>query len=94
MRKSFTWIKLYTDILNNPILGRQPESVQLRYIQLQLIAGQCDADGALLVGDHPLNEAELAWRLRVPVDQLRGRPVKQFLGGRIDKGDHPVGVGQ
>ncbi len=71
MQKPFAWIKLFTDILKDPRLGRQTDAIQMRYIQLQLIAGECDARGALIDRDYPLDEMDLAWRLRKPVDQLR-----------------------
>lgn len=64
------WIKLYTELLDDPKIGRMADSVKLRFIQLLLIAGECDSSGCLINGDTPLSSDEIAWRLRVDVSVL------------------------
>lgn len=90
MQKPFAWIKLFTDILKDPRLGRQTDAIQMRYIQLQLIAGECDARGALIDRDYPLDEMDLAWRLRKPVDQLRDELQTLLDLGLLERNTDPA----
>jgi len=69
--KTYPWIKLYTDFLNDPLIGRLSDPVKLRYVQLELIAGECDQGGALVKNERPLTLADLCWRLHLPEDQLK-----------------------
>lgn len=64
------WIKLYTELLDDPKLGEMPDQLKLRFIQLLLVAGECDADGCLINGDNAMTIGQLAWRLRINADQL------------------------
>jgi len=58
------WIKLYHDILDDSKMGRMPDRLWRRAIELFLIAGECDGDGSLpTVGD-------MAYRLRLTDDEL------------------------
>ena len=52
------WIKLYHEILDDPKMGRLPDTLFRRAIEFFLIAGDCNRGGAL----PPL--ADMAWRLR------------------------------
>ena len=54
-----TWIKLYTEILNDPKMGRLSDSEYRTCINLFLLAGHIDHDGELG------NTAEVAWALRM-----------------------------
>jgi len=65
------WIKLYTDILDDPVIGRLPISTKWRFIEILLLAGQCDAEGYLVDGNKPYTESDLAWRLRISEEQLQ-----------------------
>jgi hypothetical protein len=67
---SMPWVKLYTEFLDDPKIGRLPDSAKLRFIQLILIAGECDCEGCFMSGDQPMTTAEMAWRLRVDAAQL------------------------
>jgi len=58
------WIKLYHEVLDDPKMGRLPDRLWRRVIELFLIAGDLDQEGALpTVGD-------MAWRLRISDDEL------------------------
>ena len=61
---SMPWIKLYTEMLDDPKLGRLPSAVKWHFVALCLMAGECDAEGYLVNGDVALTTDEIAWRLR------------------------------
>jgi DNA-binding transcriptional regulator YhcF (GntR family) len=62
---SYSWIKLYHDILNDPKMGRLSDSAFRRCIQLFLLAGENpDRDGRLP------SIADMAWTLRVSDEQM------------------------
>jgi hypothetical protein len=58
------WIKLYLEILDDPKMGRLPDHLWRRSIELFLFAGRNGNDGAL-----PTVE-ELAWGLRSSVEEV------------------------
>jgi hypothetical protein len=67
------WIKLYTEILDDPKMGRLPDNVWRRCIELFLLAGkQNQRDGRL-----PDIE-DAAYLLRVSIDQL-GKEIEQLV---------------
>ena len=53
------WIKLYHEILDDPKMGKMPDRLWRRTIELFLIAGEFDQDGTL-----PTPE-DISWRLRL-----------------------------
>jgi len=59
------WVKLYTEILDDPKLGRLDDALKWRFIQLILLAGECDQEGLI-----PLYLDDLSWRLRVDSKKL------------------------
>jgi hypothetical protein len=58
------WIKLYHEILDDPKMGRLPDALFRRTIELFLIAGDCNRAGKL----PPLTD--IAWRLRADEIEL------------------------
>ena len=58
------WIKLYHEILDDPKMGRMPDRLWRRTIELFLLAGELDQDGALP------EVKDMAWRLRINDDSL------------------------
>jgi len=59
------WIKLYLEILDDPKMGLLPDAAWRRAIEFYLLAGELGAGGKLP------SLSEIAWRLRVPVEQLK-----------------------
>lgn len=59
------WIKLYTEFLNDRKIAKLDDIVKLRFIQLMLLAGECDAEGWLIDSAGILTYDDIAWRLRV-----------------------------
>ena len=73
MPSSMPWIKLYTETLDDPKLGRLDDAGRWRFISLLLLAGECDAEGYLAHGDdQPMSLDDIAWRLRVDLRALSG----------------------
>lgn len=62
--KSKYWIKLYHEILDDPKMGRMPDNLWRRTIELFLLAGEMDQNGLLSDID------DISWRLRQPVELL------------------------
>ena len=58
------WIKLYLEILDDSKMAVLPDRLWRRVIELFLMAGRCNQDGALP------ETRQLAWTLRFPVDDL------------------------
>lgn len=59
------WIKLYTEVLDDPKLGRLNPTDKWRFLELCLVAGECDAEGYLVNGQEPMSIEDIAWRLRL-----------------------------
>jgi len=62
--KSYYWIKLYHEILDDAKMGRLPDRLWRRAIELFLMAGEEHDNGALP------SLADIAWRLRLDDDAL------------------------
>lgn len=58
------WIKLYHEILDDPKMGKMPDRLWRRTIELFLIAGEYDQEGLL-----PTTE-DISWRLRIPENEI------------------------
>ena len=58
------WIKVYHEILDDPKMGRMPDHLWRRTIELFLVAGEEDAEGLLP------KLCDMAYRLRVTDDEL------------------------
>lgn len=64
------WVKIYTDIIDDPKLAKLSDATKWRFVQLIVLAGECDAAGALTKGDQPMTDQDIAWRLRVDMRRL------------------------
>ena len=62
---SMPWVKVYTDFLDDRKIARLSDRVKLRFIQIILIAGECDSEGYLIDSAGPMTCSDIAWRLRV-----------------------------
>ena len=70
MTTSMPWIKLYTEMLDDPKIGRLSIALRWRFVELLLLAGECDEDGALIGSGFPLSASDIAWRLRCETGAL------------------------
>jgi hypothetical protein len=78
------WVKLYLEILDDPMMGRLPNHLWRRAVECFLLAGRQGNDGAL----PPVEE--MAWTLRLPEEK-----VLEDLRGLAEVGVvHEVGTGQ
>lgn len=68
---SMPWIKIHTEILDDPKLGRLGAGDKWRFVALCVLAGECDAEGWLVDGSEPLTVGDIAWRLREDSETLR-----------------------
>ncbi len=59
------WIKLYHEILDDPKMGRLDDRYFRRTIELFLLAGELEKDGRLP------DVEDMAWRLRIPLDEMQ-----------------------
>jgi len=84
---SMPWVKLYTEMLNDPKLFILPDLAKLRFIQLILLAGECDAEGYLVSGDTPLSLQYIAHRLVVDIGKLQDEIDMLLDAGLIEMDD-------
>lgn len=61
---SYSWIKLYHEVLHDPKMGRLTDNLWRRTIEVFLLAGEVGNDGAL----PPLED--MAWTLRLSIEEL------------------------
>lgn len=88
MNTPMPWIKLYTEMLDDAKIGRMTEVMRYRFIELILLAGECDRDGWLISGSTPMTIDDIAWRLRKEqavvqetLDQLKEIGIAEFNDG-------------
>lgn len=84
---SMPWVKLYTELLDDPKLGKLPDLAKLRFIQMLLIAGECDMNGCLMNGDQPLTADEIAWRLRIDGKTFADELATLLAAGLVEQCD-------
>jgi len=70
MSKGMTWIRLYTEMLDDPKVGRLPDGLKWRFTSLCLLAGEYDHAGELRDGAATTNLDDIAWRLRCDLAEL------------------------
>lgn len=64
------WVKFYTEILDDHKFGLLPDALKWRFVELCLLAGECDAEGYLANGDEAMSLEDIAWRLRRQPEEL------------------------
>ena len=79
------WVKIYTEMLDDPKVARLPDGAMWRFIQLILVAAECDAGGAFVVGDKEMTIEDIAWRLRMDKDILEADIKLLLTAGILDK---------
>jgi hypothetical protein len=82
------WVKLHTRLLDDPRFGRLPDSVRVRYYDLLMLAGQCDAGGAYFKNGEQLTNEEIAFKLHVQPDILLADLEKLKASGYMSLNGH------
>jgi len=70
MTGGMPWVKVYTEMLDDPKLAKINDVIKWRFIELILVAAECDAGGAFIVGDSEMTIDDIAWRLRADKEKL------------------------
>ena len=65
------WVKLYTEILDDMKMNRLTDAQKWRFIQLILLAAECDAEGTLVTGDTFVTHEDVTNRLRCDSQELK-----------------------
>lgn len=71
MPPSMPWMKLYSEMLDDPKLGTLSDTLKWRFVEMLLLASESDDGGWICNGDHRLSVQEVAWRLRQPYAKLK-----------------------
>lgn len=87
------WVKVYTGLLDDPDFNSLPDSAKWRYVQLLLVAGECDAEGYFATGTGgEVGVNGLAWRLRTDPVTLAYDMEQLLKAGFLDREDGPEGA--
>ena len=62
--RGYVWIKIRTNLIDNPKFMQLPDQAKSTYFELYLLAGKSDAFGLILAGDVTATIQDLAWILR------------------------------
>lgn len=68
---NYPWMKLYTDMLSDPVFMRFSDAQVATYIKLLLQAGRCDAGGFLGFRGRVWSIEDIAFEIRVSVEYLQ-----------------------
>ena len=83
MMAGMPWIKIYTEMVDDVKLSRLTDAQKWRFIQLIILAGECDAGGALVTGDSRMTHEDVCWRLRCDSQTLENDIEKMIASGLI-----------
>jgi len=69
--RGYVWIKIRTNLIDNPKFMQLPDQAKSTYFELYLLAGKSDAFGLILAGDVTATVQDLAWILRKSVADMQ-----------------------
>jgi len=67
----YVWLKIYTDLLDEPKFMQLSDQAKAIYFETYLLAGKSDAFGLVTVSDKPATVQDLAWTLRRPETDIQ-----------------------
>jgi hypothetical protein len=70
MSSEMPWVKWWTESLDDPKFGALSDRCKWRFVEACLIAGECDQNGYLVLGEKPMTLADIAWRIRKSVEEI------------------------
>lgn len=71
MSSEMPWVKIYTEVLDDPKIGPLSDRLKWRFTEACLLAGECDASGYLINGGHAMTLEDVAWRIRTTVEKIK-----------------------
>lgn len=71
MSSEMPWVKVYTEILDDPKIGPISDQCKWRFVEACLLAGECDSNGYLVSGERALTLEDIAWRIRRSLDEIK-----------------------
>jgi hypothetical protein len=77
------WIKQDPKYLDDPRLAKLTERAQLRFHQLYMLAGRCEASGAFIIDGRRLDDDDLAFHLRVRDKRLFKVDLKALRSAKL-----------
>ena len=87
MTTRMPWVKLYTEMLDDPKISALTDYQAWTFVQLLLFAGECDMDGAISDSTAPFQLGKIAWRLREREEKLRGAVTRLLTLGLVEERD-------
>lgn len=67
----YVWLKIYTDLVNEPKFMQLPDQAKAIYFETYLLAGKSDAFGLVTVSDKPATVQDIAWILHRPESDIQ-----------------------
>jgi hypothetical protein len=86
------WVKIYTEILDDPKMMDLSTSAKWRFVQFIALAGEFDMNGLLTDGDNPMSVKKIAWRLREAAETIQGDLDQLKAAGLISESDGAICV--
>jgi DNA-binding transcriptional regulator GbsR (MarR family) len=82
--RGYVWIKIRTNLIDNPKFMQLPDQAKSTYFELYLLAGKSDAFGLVLAGDEPATVQDLAWTLRKSESDMQNALDELQRAGFVD----------
>lgn len=92
MSASMPWVKIYTEILDDPKMMDLSTSAKWRFVQFIALAGEFDMSGLLTDGDNPMSVKKIAWRLRETAETIQGDLDQLKAAGLMSESDGAICV--
>jgi len=67
----YVWLKLYTDLVNEPKFMQLSDQAKAIYFETYLLAGKSDAFGLITVSETPATVQDIAWILHRPESDIQ-----------------------
>lgn len=82
--RGYVWIKIRTNLVDNPKFMQLTDQAKSTYFELYLLAGKADAFGLILADDIPATVQDIAWILRKPESDMQNALDELQRAGLVD----------
>lgn len=82
--RGYVWIKIRTNLVDNPKFMQLTDQAKSTYFELYLLAGKSDAFGLVLAGDGPATVQDLSWILHKPETEMQNALDELQRAGFVD----------